>query len=464
MALSELSLRTGRQALIYQRNAREVHGAVDKDKPIPKSDSEPGQPTAVVSGNKASTSDKAVIENLVGKACQGDNEALYLLCQRIARGVLFRTSRSLENKLDAEDASQEIMLRVCSKISDLNDPKAFNGWLNSIIINETRRIGAHRSKQAVAVDITDYYEEFEEEQEDLLPLEYTLRNEDRREIIQIIDKLPDRQKEAVVLHYYEGFNVTEIAEMMEVTHQSVSRYLKLAREKVKFELARMSAEPTTAPTTAGSSLAVLPTGALLGLAMQQEAALPGLEAEHAINDVISRCAEMLDIHVVEASVSKSMYGLLASLTATLTAATSLIVGAVIMANGVPATPPDPPALVQPAQIVNGFVRFTGNNPIDERINPTGAYAAAFTEDGDMVAVDWYVTTNNSDVELASGQGGVVETNLAALVSSLGEGEYLLHFKMRDLRGDTYVVSSNFYLVDSEFDQEPPGFASEAAGS
>lgn len=55
-------------------------------------------------------------------------------------------------------------------------------------------------------------------------------------IKEIIDALPERQREAIVLHYYSGLNVTEAAKVMDISHAGVSLYLKLARKKIKEEL------------------------------------------------------------------------------------------------------------------------------------------------------------------------------------------------------------------------------------
>ena len=56
------------------------------------------------------------IERMVEKAMHGNRIALAELCQTIARGVLFRLSYKLKNRADAEDATQEVLIRVCESI------------------------------------------------------------------------------------------------------------------------------------------------------------------------------------------------------------------------------------------------------------------------------------------------------------------------------------------------------------
>ena len=48
--------------------------------------------------------------------------------------------------------------------------------------------------------------------------------------------LSPKYKEAVLLHYYQGFNVREIAGMLRVPVATVTSRLRRAREKLKGEL------------------------------------------------------------------------------------------------------------------------------------------------------------------------------------------------------------------------------------
>ena len=94
-----------------------------------------------------------VLEVLVKKATEGDHDAILSLCQEIAKNVLFHAKCVLRNYDDAGDVAQEVLIRVCTKISDLNEPKAFKVWLNSIITNETNRYMMKNSKHSVVLNI-----------------------------------------------------------------------------------------------------------------------------------------------------------------------------------------------------------------------------------------------------------------------------------------------------------------------
>ena len=88
----------------------------------------------------------AELEMLVVRSMEGDSVALHELCDVIGRRVMFLVMRTLHNQMDAEDATQEVLMRMCNSIKGLREPKAFNGWLYSIVINETRRHHSVSSK------------------------------------------------------------------------------------------------------------------------------------------------------------------------------------------------------------------------------------------------------------------------------------------------------------------------------
>ena len=176
------------------------------------------------------------IEALAKKAIRGDNDALYELCEKHARSILFRAKYMLGNEMDAEDVAQNVLLRVCENIKDLRKPKAFHAWLSRIIVNETRRYMAARTKRGQVEDIDDYMEELVEDDAQLLPGEYLEGLSVHDAIMEIVSRLPARQREAILLHYYDELKVTEVGKAMGIPHQSASRYLLLAREKLRADL------------------------------------------------------------------------------------------------------------------------------------------------------------------------------------------------------------------------------------
>jgi len=137
--------------------------------------------------------------------------------------------------MDAEDVSQNVLLRVCESIHSLHEPKAFMAWLGSIVVNETRRYIAKLAKRGTIISIDDCAEGLVEDNLDRLPGEGVESRDVSRGVMGIVSNLPVRQREAVILRYFDDLNVSEVAQAMSIPHQSVSRYLDLARKKLRIE-------------------------------------------------------------------------------------------------------------------------------------------------------------------------------------------------------------------------------------
>ena len=181
---------------------------------------------------------EAAFESLVREAVHGGREALCELCEEIAKKVLFLTTHLSGNPTDAEDISQVILIRVCEKITSLREPKAFNAWLAKIISNETNRYLRNSSKLGVLLNIDDYHDSSIEENDEFLPHVYVENEESRAAVVSVLSSLSERQKEAIMLHYYDGLSITEAAKVMNITKQSVSEYLAVSREKLRRELVK----------------------------------------------------------------------------------------------------------------------------------------------------------------------------------------------------------------------------------
>jgi len=177
---------------------------------------------------------RAEIEALAEKASRGDNKALSKLIESISKSVLFQLTYLLSDKSSAEDVSQEVLIRVCENIRGLRNPKAFKGWLARIIVNEKNRHLAKYLKLGGSVNIDDYVENMEDSHS--RPYERVENEELHKTVMGVVSDLPIRQREAIILHYYNDLSVTEVAKFMDITTQSVSKNLSIAREKLKREL------------------------------------------------------------------------------------------------------------------------------------------------------------------------------------------------------------------------------------
>ena len=95
--------------------------------------------TINATNNSKKVKEKSFSDVTVRDAIKGEKGALQTLCEKIARDVLFRATFICGNQIDAEDISQEALIRVCTNIQKLRNPVYFRSWLSRIVLNEARR-------------------------------------------------------------------------------------------------------------------------------------------------------------------------------------------------------------------------------------------------------------------------------------------------------------------------------------
>ncbi|MCL2152671.1 MAG: sigma-70 family RNA polymerase sigma factor [Oscillospiraceae bacterium] len=399
---------------------------------------------------------RAAFLRLVEDASRGDSEAISALCAEIAKDVLFRTTRILNNRSDAEDVAQETLLRVCKNIRQLKEPKAFRMWLSSIVLNEARRQMMQNAKQWNILYLSEELESAPEENEDFLPEAYTENEENRRAVIDAIDDLPLRQREAIVLHYYDRLSVTETADVMGIPQPSVSLYLRHARNKIKAKLeSRASLEKWPA-----RGFAFLPIGIALTRVLSAEGTAFTPPTAAWLPEVLAKCFESANIAAAEASTVFT--GAESSLTANvvkdsataaitaksgLIAATSLIATAAVAISAVLWAPENKDIVQKEPTIAVGEVLFSGGNADFPHLNPENAEAVTDSVSGELTVLDWKITPVGSDDVIFSGEGDNKTVNgvFNEMRANGMEGEYMLTFLLEDSNRDTYRLGSSFII-------------------
>ena len=172
------------------------------------------------------------LEKLVDKAKQGDSAAFEELYSISSRQVYFTCISFLGNEEDAKDVMQDVYITAYEKLSSLNDAEKFVPWVNRIAVNLCKKI--LMKKSAVFMEIENAADELTEENENFLPEEYITQKEKRKLVMDIMrDTLSDIQYKTVILYYFNGLSVEEIADIMECPPGTVKYRLSVARAKIK---------------------------------------------------------------------------------------------------------------------------------------------------------------------------------------------------------------------------------------
>src|SRR5437870_13468925 len=75
------------------------------------------------------------LEDLARRAVAGDSDALNDLVRDLQRGIYHLALRMLWNREDAEDATQEILVRVVTRLSQFDFRSRLKTWVYRVAVN-----------------------------------------------------------------------------------------------------------------------------------------------------------------------------------------------------------------------------------------------------------------------------------------------------------------------------------------
>ena len=127
----------------------------------------------------------------------------------------------LKEQHEAEDAVQDAIVLGWRKLDTLKSESAFRTWMMRIVINTCRSMQRKRKRYVLKDSI-----------------ELPLMNEDsvRDELWESVCALEEKLRVPIVLHYYEGFSITEIARIERRPAGTIATRMSRARKILRDEL------------------------------------------------------------------------------------------------------------------------------------------------------------------------------------------------------------------------------------
>jgi RNA polymerase sigma-70 factor, ECF subfamily len=149
-------------------------------------------------------------------------------------GFLYRMTGG--DRALAEDLTQEAFLRVLRAIGQYRYPRPFKPWLYAIATNLARdhykRAETRYTSRADAVLDDDPAREVADP-EAPLPEAVWLAEENARRVARVVHALPDHQREALILRYYQNLSLNEIAGALDVPVGTVKSRLSLGLRRLR---------------------------------------------------------------------------------------------------------------------------------------------------------------------------------------------------------------------------------------
>jgi RNA polymerase sigma-70 factor (ECF subfamily) len=176
----------------------------------------------------------------------GDEESFALLLHRYRGPLINFLYRMVRNREQAEDLAQEVFIRVYRARADYVPSAKFTTWLfriaTNLALNSLRDHRYQRAEISLDAPASVEGEDGDERPMDVADkhpdIEQHLVEEVRRKMIrQAIDKLPEKQRAAVLLHKYQELDYNEIAKILACSESALKSLLFRAYEALRVELA-----------------------------------------------------------------------------------------------------------------------------------------------------------------------------------------------------------------------------------
>jgi len=142
------------------------------------------------------------------------------VCQRYAR-----------NTMDAEDMLQDAFIKVFEKINQFKNEGSFEGWIRKIVVNTALKkyTVSRYSKELFDKDIDGFEEHYQADAA-------AFSNLSEKEILSLINALPDGYRIIFNLYVIEGYRHEEIAEMLRINSGTSRSQLAKARAMLQKQI------------------------------------------------------------------------------------------------------------------------------------------------------------------------------------------------------------------------------------
>ncbi len=176
---------------------------------------------------------------LVERARQGEHDAF----AELARGAVTRLDGAarliLRDPELARDAVQEALIRAWRDLPGLRDPDRFDAWLHRLTVNACLDQVRRRRRRPIEVELSPI---------DMpTPSDLAGALADRELVDSAMRRLDERDRAVIVLHYFLGMPLSDVAASLQIPIGTVKTRLHRALGVMRAEVGTEPEHPTPVP-------------------------------------------------------------------------------------------------------------------------------------------------------------------------------------------------------------------------
>ena len=165
-------------------------------------------------------------KNLVRHANR-DPAAFQALYEHYFDRVYRYVAARVDNSQDAEDVVSDIFLLIMKRLYQFrnNHKYSFAAWVFTISRNTITDFYRHRERLPVQVSIDEWVEQYSYD----VGLDEQLIEREHADVVRsLLQILPKRRREVVMLRYFAGLRNLEIAQVLDIDERTVASHLSRA--------------------------------------------------------------------------------------------------------------------------------------------------------------------------------------------------------------------------------------------
>jgi len=178
--------------------------------------------------------------DLVRLVVAGDTAAYGVLARRWFYRILAFCQSHLYSgrRHDAEDLTQEVLLRGMVDLASLSEPDNYGPWIRGVANHVCADWGRDHKRDQ------HHLQRLESQSRHDVDCDSStdLMNDERELIYQQIATIPSDCREVILLHYYEDLTYDEMARWLGVARATVNERLAKARGLLRIRLARLRSD------------------------------------------------------------------------------------------------------------------------------------------------------------------------------------------------------------------------------
>ena len=185
--------------------------------------------------------DRSQDRQLIRRLQAGDDDAVKELAERYSHRIYQMALRHMKNHQDAEEVTQDVLLKVYRKVGRFRGDAALSSWIYRITFNTAMsRLRTHRAARAAEQERTRAEAAYRHggarppspaAQADWsrMPDDELLRAQLRQAVVAALEELPEIYRVPVVLRDIEGLTTEEASTRLRVKDQTLKSRLHRGR-------------------------------------------------------------------------------------------------------------------------------------------------------------------------------------------------------------------------------------------